>query len=156
MPRKPAPELAPPTASFVERNEVEVFRFPADMTGAGPKPAFDVLLSTLPRVMERDIYGTFQARDGPAEYFACATRLPSDLPHYPDLATGTVPGGLYVRRIYLTDWRRMIPDIPGIFHRLVDEFHHDAKRPSIEFYRGDNELQLLLPVLDRKERSPRD
>jgi|HubBroStandDraft_3_1064219.scaffolds.fasta_scaffold103888_2 hypothetical protein len=154
MRRKPAPEFAPPTASWVEREAVDVFRYPADMTGAGPKPAFDVLLSTLPDVMDRGIYGTFRVREGPPEYFACAQRLPTDPPAYPDLQAGTIPGGLFVRRIYLGDWRLTIPDIPRHFHRLVAEYHHDPGRPSIEWYRGDNELQLLLPVLDRKERPP--
>ena len=152
MARKPTPELAPPKASFVERDEVEVFRYPADMTGAGPKPAFDVLMSTLPNAMGREIFGTYRAREGPPEYYACARRLPSDPARYKDLETGTIPGGLYVRRVYLADWRSLIPEIPGSFHRLIEEFHHDSARPSIEFYRGDNELHLLLPVLDRKER----
>jgi hypothetical protein len=151
---KAAPEIVPPQATFVEREPVEVFRYPADMTGAGPKPAFDVLLSTLPNVRDRGIYGTFMPREGRAEYFACAQRLPSDPPRYHDLTTGAIAGGLYVRRIYLTDWRPMIPHIPENFHRLVDEFHYDATRPSIEYYRGDRELHLLLPVLDRKDRAP--
>jgi hypothetical protein len=154
MRQKSKSELAPPKAFFVERDAVDVFRYPADMTGAGPKPAFDVLLATLPHLLDRGIYGTFRARDGPPEYYACAQRLPSDPASYRHLETGTILGGLYVRRVYLGDWRLAIQDIPGNFHRLVDEFSHDATRPSIEFYRGDTELQLFLPVRDRTARPP--
>lgn len=154
MRRKPAPELAPPRALFVERDEVDVFRYLADMTGAGPKPAFDVLFSTLPNGIDRKCFGTFRAREGPPEYYACAERLPTDPATYDDLESGTIPGGLYVRRIYLGNWRAAIQDIPDNFRRLVEEFHPDPTRPSIEWYRGDNELQLLLPVLDRESRSP--
>lgn len=154
MGRRSPPELAPPRAFFVEREAVDVFRYPADMTGAGPKPAFDVVLSTVPKAEERGIYGTFLLTEGAPEYYACAERLPSDPSRYDHLENGTIPGGLYVRRIFLGDWRKMISDIPGHFHRLVEEYHHDAARPSIERYRGDRELQLFLPVLDRKERTP--
>jgi hypothetical protein len=154
MRRKPAPELAPPKAAFVEREELAVFRYPADMTGAGPTPAFDVIVSTVPNLLDRGIYGTFLARDGPPEYYACAERLLSDPPNYRGLETGTILGGLYVRRIYLGDWRKRIEDIPVNFHRLMAEFHHDPARASIELYRSDNELHLFLPVLDWKERSP--
>jgi hypothetical protein len=156
VPRKPSNELPPPQAIFELRTELEVFRYRADMTGAGPKPAFDVLLSTLPRVRDRGIFGTFQLRDGPPEYFACAERLPTDPARYRDLETGVLPGGLYVRRIFLGDWQRMVEDIPGHFEHMVQEFHHDLRRPSIERYVGDRELQLYLPVRDRKERTRSD
>jgi hypothetical protein len=152
MARKPSPELAPPKALFVEREEVEVFRTAADMTGAGPKPAFELLFSSLPRPEARECYGTYRARDGPPEYYACAGRLASDPATYRGLETGSIPGGLYVRRIYPGDWRRMIEEIPGQFQRFLAEFHHDVSRPSIEFYVGDHELQLFLPVLDRGSR----
>lgn len=154
MPRKTPPPLAPPRAIFVEREPLEVFRYPADMTGAGPKPAFDVLLAVLPRPGARGIYGTFRLREGPPEYYACATRLPSDPKEVEDLERGVIPGGLYVRRIFLGDWRTMIVDIPGHFERMVEEYHHDLTRPSIECYRGTTELQLYLPVSDRAPRSP--
>src|SRR5579862_5067085 len=128
MARKRTPELAPPAATFVEREEVEVFRYRADMTGAGPKPAFDVLVSTLPKMMERGCYGTYRLTEDAPEYFACAERLATDPARYAHLETGRIPGGLYVRRIYLGDWRQMIHEIPGNFLRLVREFHQDSER----------------------------
>jgi hypothetical protein len=144
-------ELSPPIAKFVEREPIPVFRFPADMTGAGPKPAFEVLMATLPKAIGREIYGTFQLRDGPPEYFACATRLPSDPSKLSDLDTGVIPGGLYVRRVFVGDWRDHITDIPRHFQRMVEEFHHDISRPSIELY-GGSDLQLFLPIMNRNPR----
>lgn len=138
----------------MDRKAVEVFRYPADMTGAGPRPAFDVLAAVLPHIRARGCYGTYRARDGPPEYFACAERLPSDPDRYPDLESGTIPGGLYVRRVLIGDWRQMISEIPRNFQRLVQEFPVDRSRPSIEYYRGDHELELLVPVLDRRAISP--
>jgi hypothetical protein len=144
-------ELPPPAAMFVERKPISVFRYPADMTGAGPKPAFEALMASLPSTADREIYGTFLLRDGPPEYFACATRNPDDPAKYDHLDSGVIPGGLYVRRIFLGDWREHIPDIPGHFHRMADEFHHDPSRPSIEIY-GLRDLQLFLPTVDRLTR----
>jgi hypothetical protein len=145
-------EVSPPAAMFVERKPVTVFRYPADMTGAGPKPAFEALMATLPRAPDREIYGTFLLRDGPPEYFACATRGPEDAASYKHLDTGVIPGVLYVRRIFLGDWRDHIMDIPRHFQHMVEEFHHDASRPSIELY-GPRDLQLFLPTINR---IPRD
>ncbi|MCI4323481.1 MAG: hypothetical protein L3K03_05600 [Thermoplasmata archaeon] len=144
-------ELPPPVAMFVERKPVPVFRYPADMTGAGPKPAFEALMASLPSTMDREIYGTFLLRDGPPEYFACATRHPDDPEKYSHLDSGVIPGGLYVRRIFLGDWRDHITDLPRHFQRMVEEFHHDASRPSIELY-GPGRLQLFLPTIDRLPR----
>lgn len=145
-------EVPPPIAVFVVRKPVPVFRFPADMTGAGPKPAFEALMSTLPGTMDRQVYGTCLLRDGPPEYFACASQLPDDPETFEHLSCGVIPGGLYVRRIFLGDWRDHVIDIPHHFQRMVEEFHHDAARPSIELYDARN-LQLFLPTLDRISRS---
>jgi hypothetical protein len=151
MARKVRPELSPPIATFVERKSLAVFRYPADMTGAGPKPAFEALMAALPTASGREIYGTFLPREGPPEYYACATRLPGDRPKYDHLETSVMPGGLYVRRVFLGDWRLHVTDIPGHFQRMVKEFHHDASRPSIELY-GPSDLQLFLPAIDRVRR----
>ncbi len=152
MARRDRSEVPPPVAVFVERRPVPVFRYPADMTGAGPKPAFDVLMSALPRPKDREIYGTFLLREGPPEYFACGARRPDDPAEIEDLSSGVVPGGLYVRRVFLGDWRNHLEDIPGHFQRMVQEFHHDASRPSLELY-GSRDLQLFLPVTDRGPRA---
>lgn len=63
------------------------------------------------------------------------------------LDTGVIPGGLYVRE-KMKDWSSRIPEIGRTFMAMVERERHrvDNSRPSIEFYRSQDELILLLPV----------
>lgn len=57
-----------------------------------------------------------------------------------------IPGGRYVRA-KMKDWSRRIPEIGKTFMALAEQYPADPSRPSIEYYRSQEELILHLPVL---------
>lgn len=58
-----------------------------------------------------------------------------------------IPGGSYARE-KMRDWAARIPDIGKTFTAMAEreKDRADDSRPSIEFYRSQDELLLLLPV----------
>jgi hypothetical protein len=141
--------------SYVVREEIEVLRVRADMSGDGPEGAMHRLEAKLPSLKGRKFYGAFQLLPGGEEYFACVERHPGDDPEGMGLDAGTVPGGLYVRR-KVFDWLRVIDEgrLGSIFQDLVRSHPVDPTRPHLEFYRSMSELHLLVPVVERTPRSP--
>jgi len=114
---------------------------PTGLAGAGE--AFRQLEARLPGLKSRKFYGTFQPPDGP--YRACVAIEPGDDPPTMGLATWTIPGGRYSRG-KLANWEDHIPQIGQTFQRMAQEDERDPSRPSVEFYRSQRELVLLLPI----------
>ena len=91
----------------------------------------------------RHFYGAF---DPVAEdYCACVEVRESD-ELLPGLESGTLPGGRYLRA-------RLRGDPPGIYERIGPTFEEltrhtkpDEIRPSLEWYRRHDEIDLLLPI----------
>jgi hypothetical protein len=132
-------------SKYVELQNLPVLRVKADMKGKGPSAAFNLLESKLPTLKRRKFYGTFQPKPDGEEYYACVARTDSDDPEKMQLETGVIPGGLYVHR-KLMDWEKNLSKLPGHFEEMAQTHDTDPKRPSIEFYRSQAELQLFLPV----------
>jgi hypothetical protein len=133
---------------YVDRVDVPVLRVRADMKGRGPSEAFATLESRLPSLKGRKFFGSFRPTEDGEEYFACVGRIPSDDPIRMELGDGVIPGGLYVRR-KLVGSEENIPHLAEHFDDLRGKFDHDPTRPSLEFYRSERELRLLLPVRSR-------
>jgi hypothetical protein len=127
----------------VVRPEVPVMYVESAAGLAGAAEAFRQLEARLPGLKRRKFYGTFQPPDGP--YRACVAHEPGDDPPAMGLATWTIPGGKYSRG-KLPDWEERIPEIGQTFQRMAQECERDPSRPSVEFYRSQRELELLLPV----------
>jgi len=133
------------TDTFVELQELPVLRVKADMSGKGPKAAFDLLESRLPTLKGRRFYGSFRVTPLGEEYYACVARVDTDDPERLKLETGTIPGGWYARR-KLRDWEAKIHELPRLFEEMARTHDVDASRPSLEFYRSSTELHLIVPV----------
>jgi hypothetical protein len=131
--------------TFVELQEMPVLSVKADMKGKGPSAAFNLLESKLPTIKGRKFYGTFQFTPEGEEYFACVVRIDSDDPEKMQLETGVIPGGWYARS-KLMDWEKKIAQLPSLFDEMARTHDVDPKRPSLEFYRSQSELQIFLPV----------
>jgi hypothetical protein len=95
----------------------------------------------------RKFFGTFDASTG--EYRVCAQIREDDDPAALGLEAATIPGGAYLRA-------RLRGDPPGVYERIAPTFEaliraarpqHDETRPSIEYYRRLDEIDLLLPIL---------
>jgi hypothetical protein len=137
--------------TYVELNEIPVMRVRADMKGKGPPAAFDLLESKLPTLKGRKFYGTFRETPDGEEYFACVAQIETDDPRAMQLETGVIPGGLYARR-KIQDWEKIVRagQLPRLFQEMIQANVFDHTRPSVEFYRSQTELQLLVPVKSSK------
>jgi hypothetical protein len=134
--------------TFVRRENIEVLRVRADLRGRGPSEAFRILEAKLPRIKGRKFYGTIRTLPAGEEYYACVERQPGEDPEALQVESGTIPGGLYMRR-KVFDWERVVAAgrLPSICEDLARTCRTDPIRPQIEFYRSRTELHLLLPVL---------
>ncbi|MDA4128947.1 MAG: GyrI-like domain-containing protein [Thaumarchaeota archaeon] len=107
----------------------------------GAREAFDTLESRLANLKGRRFYGTFLN----GEYCACVARISTDEPATAKLEEGTIPGGVYARR-KIDDWESKVPRLALMFEEMASQNPVDVTRPSVEFYRSQKELILLLPV----------
>jgi hypothetical protein len=90
----------------------------------------------------RKMYGLFWPRRG--EYAACTTVLEGDEGR--GLEPETLPGGVYLRARLMGDPPEVYERIGPTFDELSADVQPDQTRPSIEFYRRHDQVDLLLPV----------
>lgn len=92
----------------------------------------------------RKFFGAFYHET--REYRVCAQLKDGDDPVVLGLEIGTLPGGQYLRA-------RLEGEPPAVYDRigptleeLVKQAAVDSSRPTIEFYRSRDVIDLLLPV----------
>jgi len=107
----------------------------------GIKGAWDKLEAPLPTLKGRKFYGTYLN----GEYRACVALHKDDDPAALGLDAWVIPGGAYARR-KMVNWSEHADEIGATFAAMAEEYPGDPTRPSIEFYRSQTELQLLLPI----------
>ena len=132
-------------ATPVEREDVDVMfiRIRDDVAEMGPAwQRLEELVGT----RGRKFFGAFFPVT--KEYHVCVRMQEGDDPDALGLATGTLPGGRYLRT-------RIRGEPPALYERIAPTFEEFLKRgpshqtrPSIEFYRRHDEIDLLLPVAD--------
>lgn len=123
-------------------DEIRVMYVVAVGGPTGAKEAFDRIESKLPSLKGRRFYGTLLCR----EYRACVAIREGDDPEKLGLAVDVIPGGLYARD-KVADWNKQVDRIGAMFDAMAERHPRDSARPSIEFYRSEQELILLLPIL---------
>ena len=103
--------------------------------------AFRVLEAKLLSLAHRKFYGVTLG----GEYRACVAIEGTDdlnaLPH----AEWTIPGGRYVRR-KIPNWEANIDRIGPAFKALRARPDSDPTRPSVEYYRSQRELLVMVPI----------
>lgn len=92
----------------------------------------------------RKFFGTFDNET--SEYRVCTQLKKDDNPNALGFEVGTLPGGKYLRA-------RLQGEPPAIYEKIqptLDEMAKqatlDSSRPTIEFYRSRDVIDLLLPV----------
>jgi hypothetical protein len=92
----------------------------------------------------RKFYGAYYPKT--KEYCVCAVVREGDDAEALGVESGELPGGRYLRA-------RLRGDPPGVYERigttfeaLVRQTSPDESRPSLEFYRRHDEIDLLLPI----------
>jgi hypothetical protein len=130
-------------ASPVEREEIAVLfiRTPDDPAQFGP--AFQRLEEVV-GLRGRRFYGAFYPRE--KEYRACVEVQEGDDAEAVGLERGTLPGGRYLRARLQGEPPELYSRIGPTFEALIAEAAPDESRPSLEFYRRFDEVDLLLPV----------
>ena len=126
-------------------NDIPMMYIAAEGGPTGARDAFNKLEGKLPSLKGRKFYGIFQPETG--EYRACVAIESGDDPNRMGLATGVIPGGLYLRE-KMKNWISRTEEIGKTFVAMGERERHrvDDSRPSVEFYRSQDELILLLPI----------
>jgi hypothetical protein len=135
--------MAELAATPVERDEVDVMFIRIRDNVAEMREAWE-RLEGLVGTRGRKFFGAFYPPT--KEYRVCVQVKDDDDPDALGLETGTLPGGGYLRA-------RLRGEPPAIYDRIGPTFEElartttsDDTRPSIEFYRRYDEIDLLLPV----------
>lgn len=131
------------SATTVERDEVRVLFISIADDVSEMKDAWE-RLEGIVGTRGRKFFGAFYpARQ---EYRVCVQLKEEDDPDALGLEAGTLPGGRYLRA-------RLRGEPPAVYERIGPTFQElargttsDDTRPSIEFYRRRDEIDLLLPV----------
>lgn len=128
--------------SEVNINDIEVLCVTTQgVKGSGE--AFKKLESKLSTLKRRKFYGVLAGSSNNGTYRACVGIVQND--NIDGAEKWTIPGGKYARA-KIQDWEKHLDLIAQIFSRMGKGFNVDAKRPSIEFYRSQKVLILLLPI----------
>lgn len=126
--------------------DIEVMFVESPNGPAGSGEAFNKLESSLATLKGRKFYATFQYATG--VYRACLEIEDPAEPAQLGFETWSIPGGLYAQE-KLKDWTEHAHEIPELFGKMSEIYagRIDSSRPSIEFYKSQRELILLLPIL---------
>ena len=116
---------------------------PSGVTGS--KETFDKLETKLPSLKKRKFYGVLSGTPDNGTYRACVCLLKGDNPKTLGLETWIIPGGKYARA-KIVDWEKNLDKIGPTFDELLKHYALDPTRPTIEIYRSEAELFLLLPI----------
>jgi hypothetical protein len=132
-----------PAAAPVEREEIEVM-FLRTRDDVGEMRAAWARLEELVGTRARKFYGAFYPSTG--EYRVCVQMREGDDPAAFGLELGALPGGRYLRARLRGEPPDVYDRIGPTFQALARSATSDDSRPSLEFYRRRDEIDLLLPV----------
>jgi hypothetical protein len=92
----------------------------------------------------RKFFGAFNPET--REYWTRVQAQQGDDPAALGLESGRLPGGRYFRTRLRGEPPQVYERIAPTFEALVQTTRPDESRPSIEFYRRHDEIDLLLPI----------
>lgn len=102
------------------------------------------LESRLQSLRGRKFYGAFYP--GTTEYQACVEVAAGDDPAGLGLEVGSLPGGRFARVRLHGEPPAIYDHIGPTFEQLAERPDRDDSRPSIEFYRRRDQIDVLLPI----------
>ncbi len=114
----------------------------------GTKDAFAAIESRLVTLRGRRMYGlVFSTQDG-LEYHAGLVPESESEEQQFGFPIIEIPAGLCVRT-KLLDWSEHTDQIGPLIGQMIAQFGIDPSRPTIEYYRSQRELHLLVPIARR-------
>jgi hypothetical protein len=133
-----------PEGTVVDRPEVEVLYLSVEDNVAAMQKGWATLEAAVGSLRGRRFYGAFYPST--KEYRVCVEPREDDDAVALGLERGSLEGGRYLRV-------RLKGEPPGVYSEIGSTFAELARRsdahqsrPSIEFYRRYDEIDLLLPV----------
>jgi DNA gyrase inhibitor GyrI len=127
----------------VEREPVEVMFIAMRDDPAEMGPAWG-RLEGLVGTRGRKFFGAFYPST--KEYRVCVQIKEGDDADALGLERDTLPGGRYLRERIRGEPPALYQQIAPTFQHLLKRSTSDETRPSIEFYRRHDEIDLLLPI----------
>ena len=112
---------------------------------SGIKAAWERLEAPLASLMGRKFYGLTFTQGDEMAYYAGLEPLDNDEVAALSFPLLSVKGGQYART-KLLNWIEQADKISEIIGGMIEQFGADATRPTIEYYRSQSELHLLVPV----------
>jgi hypothetical protein len=112
---------------------------PGEVAGA----AFSELEAALPSLRGRRFYGYYEP--DARRYYACVVAQSDD--DALGLDRGTLPGGAYARTRLRGQPPELYSRIGETFDKVARSVTADSSRPWLEYYRSENEVDVLVPIL---------
>ncbi len=132
-------------ATPVERAETEVMFLRTEDEPVEMRRGWEQLEAVV-GLRGRKFFGAFDPST--REYRVCVQMREGDDPAALGLESSALPGGRYLRARLRGEPPEVYERIAPTFAALVKAARPDETRPSIEFYRKRDEIDLLLPVAD--------
>ncbi len=132
-------------ASIVDQPDIKLIVCRATEFPTGIKDSWDRLESKLASLKGRKFYGLTFMEDGQLVYYAGLEPLDDGEISALGFPTMTLKGGKYAR-VKLMDWNNHTDQIGEIIDELMENYKKDPNGPSVEFYRSQSELHLMIPL----------
>ena len=116
------------------------------------KAAWKKLESSLPTITGRQFYGLCYSDLTGSVYFAGVVPLHTEEIVSLGFPTLSLRGGRYAR-VKLKDWSKHLDQIPKLCDELCRAFEKDPTGPTVEYYRSQSELHILVPLAQKQEKA---
>ena len=140
----------PHEATIVDLPDVNLVVSRADEFPGGIKAAWDRLESKLPSLKGRKFYGLTVCEGSQLAYFAGLEPVNDEEVSSLGFPTMMIKGGEFARA-KLFDWSNHTDEIGEIFGQLMQDFQMDPNRATVEYYRSQSELHLLIRLAQSKD-----
>ena len=134
--------------SIVDQPDIELILYRADEFPAGIKDSWERLASNLSSLKGRKFYGLTFFEYGHLVYYAGLQPLNETEITSLGLPTMILKGKGKYARVKLLDWNKYADEIGGIFDELMEKYKKDPNGTTVEFYRSQKELHLMIPLLN--------
>ncbi len=132
------------TCETVEREDVRVMFMRAEMDTPDAIQRAWAEFETAVGLKGRRFFGAFY--DAANEYHVCTQLKEDDNPEELGFDVGTLPGGTYLRGRLQGEPPAVYDQIVPTLNEMIRQTAVDSSRPTIEFYRSRDVIDLLLPV----------
>lgn len=135
-------------ATIVDQSDIELIVCRASEFPAGIKDSWERLEFKLASLKGRKFYGLTFFEEGQLVYYAGLQPVDEAEIKTLGFPTMTLKGGKYAR-VRLMDWNNHVDEIGPIFDELMEEYKKDPSGPTVEFYRSQTELHLMIPIVEK-------